>query len=433
MSALLLALETLAAPLAAFGVVLSFALSRRRATLAELRAELPERLGGVSPAARARLRGRRVWWLHAASAGEVAGLAPLIAALAARPDAPAILVTTTTAAGRDAARRDPRIAWAQLAPLDAWPCVARFLAAVRPERLILTETELWPTTILLAARAGARPTLINARLTRRSLPRYRAAAPLLRPALTALEAALAQSELDAQRLRAIGVPAAKVSVAGNTKYDRAGAPPAGAAERDLARLGWRDAPLFVAGSTHPIEEDVLLDAYLRCRAAAPELRMVLAPRHVERAAQVLATVRARGLAAARWTELDAAPADARVLVLDALGVLPSYWPKAAVAFVGGTLVPVGGHNLVEPAAAGAPVLFGPYTDHIEHPASLLVGGSGGTRVRDAAELAAALSGLLGDLPRARAVGVNARALAAGLRGAAARVLAVLDGPGAAPR
>ena len=429
MSVLLLALETLLAPFAALGVVMSFAFSRRRGLLSALNTELPERLGGLSDAGRARLLGRRVWWLHAASAGEVGGLAPLIDKLWARDDGSVVLVTTTTAAGREAARRNPRVAWAQLAPLDAWPCVARFLAETKPARLVLSETELWPSTILLAARAGLRPTLINARMTARSLPRYRAVSFFLKPALAALERVLAQSELDAERFRAIGVPDGSILVTGNTKYDRLAAHPDGtAAAGALETLGWSGAPLFVAGSTHPVEEEAVLDAFARAAAVVPALRLVIAPRHVERAEELLSLLRSRALPLARCSALDAAEPGARVLVLDAMGVLASFWPKAAAAFVGGTLVPVGGHNLLEPAAAGTPVLFGPHTRHIEHPALLLENGGGGLRVADSAALSSALLDLLTDPARARGIGAKARELAGRLRGATERTLAALETP-----
>ena len=426
MSVFLLVLESLLAPFAALGVVLSFAFSRRRGLLSVLASELPERLGGLSDAGRVRLLGRRVWWLHAASAGEVAGLAPLIAALDARPDPPALLVTTTTAAGCAAARRNPRIAWAQLAPLDAWPCVGRFIKESKPERLIISETELWPTTLILAARAGLRPALINARMTPRSLPRYRAASFLLRPALEALAMVLAQTDRDAECFRAIGVPAGRVDVAGNTKYDRlAEHPDETAAAGALETLGWTGAPLFVAGSTHPAEEDMVLDGYLSAAVEVPGLRLVLAPRHVERAEEALAALRARGLSFARFSAVHDAGPGVSILVLDAMGALPSFWPRSAVAFVGGTLVPVGGHNVLEPAAASVPVLFGPYTRHTEHPASLLESAGGGFRVADGAALGRALVGLLTDPKRARGAGERARGVADKLRGATERTLAAL--------
>jgi 3-deoxy-D-manno-octulosonic-acid transferase len=429
MSFVLLALETLLAPFAALGVVLSFLFSRRRGLLAALGSELPERLGGVCDAGRVRLMGRRVWWLHAASAGEVAGLSPLIEKLWARDEGSVVLVTTTTAAGREAARRNAHVAWAQLAPLDAWPCVARFLAEAKPSRLILSETELWPSTVLLSARAGLRPALINARMTTRSLPRYRAASFLLRPALASLELVLAQSELDADRFRAVGVPGPVLHVAGNTKYDRpAEHPDQTAAAGALETLGWSKDPVFVAGSTHHVEESAVLDAFEAAAACVPSLKLVLAPRHVERAAELPPLLTSRGLEFARYSALDEAPPGARVLLLDAMGVLSSFWPKATAAFVGGTLVPVGGHNLLEPAGAGAPVLFGPHTGHIEYPALLLEEDGGGLRVADGAALGDALKSLLADPDRARAAGAKARASARRLRGATERVLAALEPP-----
>ncbi len=426
MSFALLALETLLAPIAALGVALAFLFSRRRGVLSGLLSEIPERLGMLSQEGRLELTGRKVYWFHAASAGEVAGLAPVFGALRARKDPPAVLVTTMTVAGRDAARRDANVTWAQLAPLDSWPCVASFLRETKPSRLILTETELWPSTLVLAARAGLRPALINARLTARSLPRYRAAAFLLRPALDSLDVVLAQSEADAARFRALGIPAARINVLGNTKYDRDPAPADGeAVARALALLGWDAAPLFVAGSTHPVEEDLILDAFMAVVKTSPGLRLVIAPRHVERAPQTLASALARGLTAATWSALDAAPKAPEVLVLDMMGALGAFWPRASVAFVGGTLVPVGGHNLLEPAQAGVPVLFGPHTRHIEHPAHLLENGGGGLRTADGPALYAALSELMGDRERARALGAKARESSARLRGASARTLDLL--------
>jgi len=420
--------ETLLAPLAALGVVLQFLFSARRRVLGSLWSDLPERFGSLPEAARARLSGRRVWWLHAASAGEVGGLAPLIDALAAKPGAPALLVTTTTPAGRDAARANPRVDWAQLAPLDAWPCVARFLRGARPQRLILTETELWPTTILLAARAGLKPALVNGRMTRRSLRRYRWIAPLLRPALGALAALGAQSEVDAERFAIVGASRARLSATGNTKYDRP-SPVAdlGLVRTRLAELGWARMPVFVAGSTHPVEEQAVLHAFLHARRVTADLKLVLAPRHVDRADDAYAAVRRLGLPCARWRGW--AEPGVEVLLVDAMGLLPAFYANARVAYVGGTWVPVGGHNLLEPALAGVPVIFGRYTDHVSLPARLLEEGGGGIRVSGPGDFAMQLSQLVADPEAARRVGAKARELAGRLSGATPRTLALLEGLG----
>ncbi|MDE2490560.1 MAG: hypothetical protein KGM24_06905, partial [Elusimicrobia bacterium] len=430
MTTLILLVEALAAPLVGAAVFLSFLFSRRRGRLSGFLSELPERLGGLSAEARARLKGRRVWWLHAASAGEVGGLVPLIEELAARPDGPAVLLTTTTTAGREAARWGAKAAWVQLAPIDAWPCVARFLKAARPERLVLAETELWPTTILLAARAGLRPVLVNGRLTERSLARWRRAGFLVRPALAALSAVGAQTEAEAGRFVALGAPPAMVSVVGNAKYDR-GTPPAAAQDADfrLQRLGWLDAsaspaaPLFVAGSTHPKEEDAVLAGFLQARARAPGLRLLLAPRHVERADEAWRGLQESALRCFRWSRIKAGvavPPDVEAVLVDEMGALSALYARALVAFVGGTFVPVGGHNLLEPALAGVPVLYGPHVGHVELPAAELARAGGGFPVKDAFDLGDRLVELASSPEKARAAGAAARASAGTLRGAAAR-------------
>lgn len=424
MSVLVLLLEASLAPLAALGVILSFLLSAKRGRLAGLLDELPERFGSIRDAAIYRLHGREVWWFHAASAGEVAGLAPILEALSAK-GAVAVFLTTTTRSGRDAARALPCVAWAQLAPLDAWPFVARFLKGLSPRRLILAETELWPTTLILAARAGLAPALINARLTERSLSRYRLISGLLGPALRSLSLVAAQSEEDAARFAFLGVPPGRVRVTGNAKYDRVAPPAATAAARaKVAALGWDGDPLFVAGSTHPFEEEMVLASYMAARRATPRLRLVLAPRHLERAADAADLLAHAGLKAARWSGAAGPGRDA--LLLDEMGVLPSFYPLARVAFVGGTLVKIGGHNLLEPALAGVPVLFGPHTAHIPLPAALLSAPDGGGRlVRDAEELSARLGEFARDEGASRAAGASARRTADGLRGASARTLEAL--------
>ncbi len=424
MSLLLLLLETLLAPIAGLGVVLSFLLSPKRGRLRGLCDELPERFGSIPDTALERLHGREIWWFHAASTGEVGGLAPLLEALY-KNGSPALVLTTTTRSGREAARALPFVAWAQLAPLDAWPCVSRFLTALKPRRLVLAETELWPTTLILAARAGLRPGLINARLSADSFSRYRRLSLFLAPVLDALTMIGAQSADEAERFVALGVPPERVKVTGNTKYDGAAAPSANAAARaKIAALGWERRPLFVAGSTHPFEEEMVLAAFIAARRAEPKLRLVLAPRHLERAADAADLLAHAGLKVSRWSGKAQSGRDA--LLLDEMGVLPAFYPLARAAFVGGTLVKVGGHNLLEPASAGVPVLFGPHTSHIEHPAALLSGrGGGGRRVADAHELAQRLIEFAKDEAAARAAGDAARTVAAGLRGASARTLEAL--------
>ncbi|MEK7232970.1 MAG: glycosyltransferase N-terminal domain-containing protein [Elusimicrobiota bacterium] len=421
---LLLLLETLLAPFAGLGVVFSFLFSANRGRLGGLCDEIPERFGSIRDTTLDRLHGREIWWFHAASAGEVAGLAPILEAIS-KKNAAALVLTTTTRSGRDAARALTCVSWAQLAPLDAWPFVARFLKALCARRLILAETELWPTTLILARRAGLSPALVNARLTQKSLSRYLPVSAFLAPALDALSLVAAQSEDDAARFAALGVPRERVTVTGNAKYDREVVPSASVCARaKVAALGWERDPLFVAGSTHPYEEEMVIAAYLAARRASPRLRLVIAPRHLERAADAADLLSHAGLTFSRWS--GAPVPDCSALLLDEMGVLPSFYALARAAFVGGTLVKVGGHNLLEPALAGVPVLFGPHTDHIERPAEMLAAqGGGGRRVRDAVELAARLIEFAKDEKAARAAGESARKVADGLRGATGRTIEAL--------
>ncbi len=415
---LVLLLEDLVAPFAALAVLLAFAFSRRRKVLLGLGDELRERLGGGPPPPP-----RPLVWVHCASAGEVNAAAPLIQRLAARPSRPAVLVTTLTAAGRARARGLEGVSQARLAPLDAWPFFHRFLASSRPSALILVETELWPHMIARVSEA-APVALVNARVSDRSFGRYRLARPLVAPFLRRLTRVCAQSERDAQRLRELGAPAERVSAVGNLKLDAAAAAPASSeAARAVEALGWAGRPLFVAGSTHPGEERAVIDAFRAARAEFPSLALVIAPRHVERAAQTVSSLEAAGLRASRLSAPSGRP---DVLVLDRLGVLAAFYPLAALSFVGGTLVPVGGHSVLEPALAGSFVCFGPHVENTLEPARLLESAGAALTVESGRSLGQALKDALKDPARARAQGELARKTAQRLRGAADRTLKELE-------
>jgi 3-deoxy-D-manno-octulosonic-acid transferase len=419
MTGLVLLLLNLLAPLGVLGIVLKFLLSSRRGLLRDLPAELNERLGGLPQTARAALAGRPVLWVHAASAGEVTAIAEIVRRLCAGPAAPAVLVTTTTRAGRDAAQRLDCVTAAVLAPVDCWAAVRRFLAQARPYALVLVETELWPNMIELSARAGLRIGVVNGRISGRSFSRYRLIAPLLRPFLRRIDRVAARSEADGQRFAALGVPRDRILVAGNMKYDRlASGDERGRAE--LARLGWDGAPLLVAASTHPVEEEIILEAFSTLRRRSPVLKLVLAPRHVERADEAAATLKKSGLVFCRLGA--AAPAETCVLLVDAMGWLPSFFACAQVAFVGGTLVPVGGHNVLEPAVAGIPVIFGPHVEHTQEAAEALLARGGGFQVSNAASLAAVLGRLLDSPQEARVSGARAQALLRSWQGATRQTL-----------
>jgi len=309
-----------------------------------------------------------------------------------------------------------------LAPLDHPWCVARALRRVAPSALVLVETELWPTWIALAHARGVPVAIVSARLSDRSFSRYQLARAWVRRVLARVDAIGARSERDAERFVALGADAARVSVTGDLKLEPEPTAPALAPELS-ARLG--EVPLIVAGSTHAGEERAALAALAAAEAAGLRAALVLAPRRVERAGEVLAL--ARGRRVRLRSAGEGAPLRAgEVLVLDTLGELPALWAHASVAFVGGSLAPgVGGHNLLEPAQHARLVLHGPHVESAREAAELLGRCGGAERVADAVDLARAVVGALRDPEQARARGAAGLAALAANRGALARTIALI--------
>jgi len=381
-----------------------------------LRHGLRERLGARPRAAPGCV------WVHGASVGEVRAASRLLEGLAARGVPVAASATTLT--GRDLLRRTLPEVPSALAPLDHPWCVAAAFRRVPASLLVLVETELWPSWILGARGRGVAPLVVSGRLSDRSLPRYRRVAPLVRPVLRALAAIGARSDEDAARFLALGADPARLEVTGDLKLDAPREPPA--PPPALAPL-LRDAPLVVAGSTHAGEEDAALDALDAAERAGLAAALVLAPRHPERFDEVEWRVRARGRALRRRSRLEPRPlARGEVLLLDSIGELPGMYAVAAVAFVGGTLAAVGGHNPVEAAHAGRAPRFGPHTENVREAAALLLAAGGAVRVADAAALAADLVAALRDPGAEAARGALARAALAPHRGATERALALVE-------
>jgi 3-deoxy-D-manno-octulosonic-acid transferase len=395
---LLLPLALLAAP---------FALLAPR-----LRAGLGERL---SPLAR---RPCDCVWVHAASVGEVEAAAPLLAAL--RAAGCEVIGTTLTETGRARLRAlDPACA-ARLAPLDLPGLVGASLARARVRALVLIETELWPNLIRAAQRRGVRVVLVSARISDRSLPRYRRLRWLFGGLLRRLDALGARSEVDRARFVELGVRPEAASVSGDLKLARPPAPPPG--EALCAALG--PGPFLLGGSTHAGEEVALLEAWRALRAGgAPDLRLLLAPRHPQRAAEVAALARASGASAGLRSR---GAAGAQVVVLDGVGELGSLYRLCALCFVGGSLVPVGGHNLLEPVQAGRVALHGPHVQNQRAQLELLAPLGVLHVVRDPAELRAALARLWAD-PQRDAPARAAQPVLESHRGAAQRALALVLG------
>ena len=386
---------------------------------------LPERFGYGPRAAPGGI------WVHAVSVGEVQAAAALLHALAARHPGLPLLLTTATPTGRQRARSlfgaGVSVRWL---PYDLPGPVGRFLDRVQPRLAIVLETELWPNLYHACGRRGIPLVLASARLSARSLARYRWLAPLIRATLRQLSAIAAQSATDAARFAALGADPARTHVTGNVKFDFALAEDAAAtAARGAAlrlALGAAARPVWVAGSTHAGEEEQVLAAHALVRARLPAALLVLVPRHPPRFASAAALLRRQG---ARFvTRSSGEPPDAgtEILLGDTLGELTLFYAAADVAFVGGSLVPVGGHNLLEPAALGLPVLAGPHTASTAAIAALLLEAGGAHVVSDAATLAAQVTHYLAGPQARRRDGEAARAVVAANRGALARLLALVE-------
>ena len=367
-------------------------------------------------------------WLHAVSVGEVQAAAALVRALKKRHPGLPLVLTTATPTGRQRARSllgaDVSVRWL---PYDLPGPVGRFLDRVAPRLAIVLETELWPNLYRGCRRRRIPLLLASARLSPRSVARYRLLAPLIRASLQDGVVVAAQSAGDAARFVALGADPARTHVTGNVKFDfelPAGTAARGAALR--AALGATARPVWVAGSTHAGEEEAVLAAHALVCARLPDALLVLVPRHPPRFEAVAAMLRRRG---ARFvTRSSCVPPDAgtQLLLGDTLGELTLFYAAGDVAFVGGSLVPVGGHNLLEPAALDLPILTGPHTYAATAIAALLLEAGAAQVVDDAAALAARVGDYLAE-PEARSrAGGAARAVLAANRGALARLLALIE-------
>lgn len=374
-------------------------------------------------------------WLHAASVGEVQALAPVIQGLS-RENLP-LLLTVRTPAGLAHARRlyaDLPLT-VQFAPWDLPGACERFVVGFKPRAAVFVETELWPNLIAACRSAGVPLLLASARLSVRSLQRYqRWASRLMADTVQAFSAIAAQGEADRQRFIALGADPGRVTAGGNLKFDLPLSDEIVAAGARLRAVWAPDRPVWVAGSTHPGEEATCVQAQQALLAAAHATGkarplLVLAPRRPERFAEVADWLAASGLMVARASQGAAATQGellgVDVLLLDRMGDLLQWYAAGDVAFVGGSLVPAGGHNLLEPAALAKPVIAGPHCFSSPEVAALLDAADALIRVADAAELAQALERLLGDSSQARSCGERAAAVVAANRGTAQRLLAAI--------
>ncbi len=375
-----------------------------------------ERLGRVPEGSPGRV------WLHAASVGEVNAATGLIRALLARGEQ--IVVSTMTRTGAALCRElfGTDVEHLYL-PLDNPPAVRAWLKRVQPRSGLIVETEIWPELYARCKDRNIPLLLVNARISPAAMRRYQRFRPLVGGALSAVTQAMCQTGADAERLVRLGLPETRVRISGNLNFDFERPP--GLDERARAlRQAWGQRPVWVAGSTRPGEESVLIEAHRRLRHSRPEALLVLAPRHLER---LEAVTRLLDGAELEWCRLgDPVDAATEVVLIDRLGVLLEYYAAADAAFVGGSLVPMGGHNLLEPAALAKPVLAGPYLEQQADAARVLANGDGLLVLRDGEELARALADWLGDQGLRQRRGAAAQAAVQAGRGSLQLTLAALE-------
>jgi 3-deoxy-D-manno-octulosonic-acid transferase len=346
-----------------------------------------------------------------------------------------IFLSSVTAAGREAGEiKLPDVAGRFYLPFDWKFAVRRVLRQIRPSLLVIVETELWPNLLRTVRESGCKTVLVNARVSDRSLPGYRLGRPFMRRVLQDVTRICTQTATDAERFRQLGARPDSLVVAGNLKFD--GRAP------EFGKFGVRikDAlaaenrtPVFVAGSTMRGEEPLVLEAWQRVRQKHPSAIMILAPRHPGRFDEVAEMLNSRQLSNVRRTGLPEDEYEIRrllsrteILLLDTIGELAEIVGVADVVFVGGSLVPTGGHNMVEPAFWGKPILFGPHMNNFRDVASLILGAGGAVQVAGAGGLADEILRLLDHPAEARRMGERAREVVSQQSGAATRILEQME-------
>ncbi|MBT0665554.1 3-deoxy-D-manno-octulosonic acid transferase [Geobacter pelophilus] len=392
-------------------------------------AALRERFGFV-PAILPPAASRPIW-VHAVSVGESVACRPLLKGIKARFTATPLLISNMTETGRQVASGFPEVDLALYFPFDYPFAVRRLLRAVKPSVIVIVETELWPNFLREARLAGIPVVIANGRISDRSFRGYLRAKAFFRPVLANVSRFCMQGEEDARRIIAIGAPADLVLVSRNLKFDITASPVTVGRKEEL-----RDkfsvpgtATVFTAGSTHDGEEGQLIAAYLDLLAAEPKLFMVLVPRHPERAAAVAELLKRHGLSYRLRSELvaDSQPLQpGELLLVDTVGELMQFYELSDIVFVGGSLVSKGGHNLLEPASLGVPVLFGPHMANFREIASLVKQYDAGHEVEDAHQLVTAIRQLLNDPVRRNTMGENGIRLLSDNGGATARHMAVIE-------
>jgi 3-deoxy-D-manno-octulosonic-acid transferase len=395
----------------------------------KMRRGVRERLGFYLPGRIAQVEGKEIIWVHAVSVGETRAAIPLLKALRRDHPEAALVLSNITETGRAVAEGIDEIDLAIFFPFDLSWGVKRVLRQVRPKIVIIVETEIWPNFVRIAHEMDIPVVLANGRISDRSFPRYMRGRFVIAPILDKFAAFCMQGEQDADRIQRMGALPERVEVTGNVKFDLQVTPPDTREVQSLYSI-YRLSPgmqIWVAGSTHPGEEEAIADAYRRLCDSGRNLVLILVPRHPERCRGVAQMLTGRGFAVQLRSGIEGRRDELRpgeILLGDTLGEMLRFYAVADLVFVGGSLVPIGGHNALEASALQKPVIFGPFMHNFREIATLLLGVSAGVQISGPEELPGTLERLLDDPVRRQAMGEAGHALLRQNAGATRRTLDV---------
>lgn len=379
-----------------------------------------------------RERGVKRIWIHALSVGEVLSTRPLIRTIKKRyPDRPIVLTVKTP--------QGIRVAQQELAeeiddlffmPLDYKGAISKVTKVIDPYIFILVETDIWPGTLAYLKARGVKIILVNGRISPRTFRRYKMFRFYFKEVLSNIDLLLMQSEQDSRKIKAVGISPDRVKTAGNIKFDREWKP-----MDDVEHVKWlrllglnAQTKIFVAGSTHEGEEEPLLKAYKRLLDRHPELIMIIAPRKLDRVKDIESMGRTMGFRIKKRTCLQGSNGGGyNVLILDTIGELGRIYGLASICFVGGSLVPIGGHNPLEPASFGCPVLFGKHTHNFVLMSELLLDNNGGKRIENPEDLYTVLEEMISSPDKTEEMGRNARRIVDANSGAVNLILDFIGG------